>query len=458
MLERYYESERAIWRLCNCGPFGPHMEEFAQYLSERVESRGTAREYIRGASHFSRYAMWEGVYTAKQLDSELAHRFVNEHLPICSCERMNSGKYAGTTTGVQYVLDFLVEKGYCAAPSSPPRRACTPQHFVRRSTSRLGTAEQQAQILSMLPDTIGGLLLKYDEYQDRLFGLCQKTRDIHRAKTLLFLKWVYEHHGVQFQLSELTASDIIAFQEMCNEAGYSNDYRKTVTGCLRGFLRFLRWERILADDLTPAVYQVVEWKLATLPPKLPYEDALLLLSAADRATIKGKRDYLMLLLMLQLGLRANEVVQLQMEDIALQQGEIHIRQTKTNRDRVLPLTNDLADAIIDYLQHRRITEPQRQLFLRTVPPYEPLVSSSALGTVVRTYIGEVGIQTPTLGTHQLRHSLATHLVNHGASFKETADILGHQSIESTRLYAKVQVERLKEIALPFPNWEEVCAR
>lgn len=458
MLELYYESERTIWRLNHCGPFGAHMEGFAQYLSQRYTSRNVVREYIRGAAHFSRYALREGVYEAKRLDSALAYRFINEHLPTCSCERMNSGVYASTTTSAQHVLDYLAGEGYFAPPSSRVGRAPASQHFISRRTSRPGTAEKQATILAFLPETIGGLVLRYDEYLDRLFGLCQKTRDIHRAKTLLFLKWVYENHGADFELSALTAPDIIAFQEMCNETGYSHDYRKTVTGCLRGFLRFLRWERILTDDLTPAVYKVIEWRLASVPKHIPYEDAMLLVSAADRNMLKGKRDYLMLLLMLQLGLRANEIIQMQLGDISLQKGELFIRNTKTNRDRVLPLTNDLADAMVDYLRHRISETPQQRLFLRSVPPHTPLASSAALGSVVRRYIEETGMQTPTLGTHQLRHALATRLVNHGVSFKETADILGHRSIQSTGTYAKVQIERLKEIALPFPCWEEVCSK
>jgi len=368
MLEQYYESARTIQRLRGCGPFGPHMDEFAQYLCEKSYSRGSVREYVRAAGHFSRYALWEGISSVERMDPQLAHRFVNEHLPVCSCERMNSGAYASTTTGTQHALDFLAGKGYFPPSTSMVPGELPSRHFIQRFESGISAVEKQMRMLASLPDTIGGLLLRYDDYLDHLFGLCKKTRDVHRVKTLLFLQWLYARHGTDFELSELAASDIFAFQEDCNETGYSRDYKKTITSCLRGFLRFLRWERILTEDLTPAVYKVIEWKLASVPKFIPYEDARRLISAVDRNTLKGKRDYLMLLLMLQLGLRANEVIQLRMEDIFLRKGELFVRETKTNRERVLPLTNELADAIVDYLRHRQPETPQRHVFIRSVAP------------------------------------------------------------------------------------------
>lgn len=474
MLETYFDDPRTIYRLSNCGIFGGNMKEYAEYLHEQEFSRNTVREYLRAAAHLSRFALWEGVNELSQLDESFACRFVNEHLPKCSCERLNKGKYQSTIYGIWQVLQFLSLTGIIPSPTElvkdslvpnpqkslqllKPKKPLAPKQSESDKPSPTRTdIASQAIIMGSLPESMGGIILQYDEYLDSLFGLCKKTRDIHRLKTMLFLKWVYEKHGLDFQLSSLCTNDVLEFQKMCNEYGYSNDYRKTITSCLRGFLRFLRWQRILEDDLTPAVYKVKEWKLASVPKYIPYETAILLLSAPDRETIKGKRDYLALLLMLQLGLRANEIIQIELQDISLEKGELFVRKTKTHRGRCLPLTNEIANAIVDYLRVRP-SRPQPVLILRTVIPYKPLASSAALGSMVRQYIEELGISAPSYGTHLLRHSLATHLVNNGASFKDTADILGHTTIETTGIYAKVQIERLKDIALPFPCWEEVCA-
>ncbi|HOT59917.1 MAG TPA: tyrosine-type recombinase/integrase [Spirochaetales bacterium] len=473
MLENYFDDPRTNYRLSNCGVFSGKIKEFAEYLHDQEFSRNVVREYLRAAAHLSRFALWEGINELSQLDESFACRFVNEHLPKCSCERLNKGKYKSTIYGIWQVLQFLSRKGIIPSPAElvkdslvpksqkslqllKPRIPLAPKQSISGKPSPPRTdIASQALIMDSLPESMGGIILQYDEYLDSLFGLCKKTRDIHRLKAILFLKWVYEKHGFNFQLSSLCAQDILEFQKMCNEYGYSNDYRKTITSCLRGFLRFLRWQRILEDDLTPAVYKVKEWKMATVPKYIPYETAMQLLSAPDRETAKGKRDYLILLLMLQLGLRANEIIQIKLQDISLEKGELLIRHTKTHRGRSLPLTNEIADAIVDYLRVRP-NRPQPVLILRAVIPYNPLTNSSALGSMVRRYMEELGINAPSYGTHLLRHSLATHLVNNGASFKDTADILGHTTIETTGIYAKVQIERLKDIALPFPCWKEVC--
>ncbi|HBU11876.1 MAG TPA: hypothetical protein DEB31_03875 [Clostridiales bacterium] len=474
MLEDYFIDPRVIYRLSNCGLLGEKIEDFAVYLQRQELSKGTVREYIRAAAHLSRFALWEGLYDLSQLDESFACRFAQEHLPVCSCERLNKGKYSQTIHGVWHVLRFLSGIGAIAPPMELLKNSLEPQQRKplrppaavkplpprklesgKPSPPRTDVASQ-ALIMRRLPESMGGIILQYDEYLDSLFGLCKKTREIHRLKTMLFLKWVYERHGQDFQLSELRSQDILDFQQMCNEYGYSNDYRKTITSCLRGFLRFLRWQRILEEDLTPAVFKVIEWKLADVPKYIPYDDARLLLSAPDRSTVKGKRDYLVLLLIMQLGLRADEIIQIQLDDISLEKGELSIRKTKTHRGRCQPLTNELADALVDYLRVRP-RRPQQGLILRATIPYVPLASSSALGCMVRRYIEEIGISVPSYGTHLLRHSLATHLMNNGASLKDTADILGHVSIQTTGIYAKVQIERLREIAMPFPCWEEVCA-
>jgi site-specific recombinase XerD len=456
------------------------MEEYAAQLHKQGYGRNTAREFLRAAAHLSRFALWEGVTELSGLDEAFACRFINEHLPACSCERLNRGKYTQTITGVWHALRFLSNAGIVPPPAQlvksslepKPQPVPKPQKSQRPkkkapSASMEAKSDKprpprtdissQAAIMQQLPESMGGIILQYDEYLDSLFGLCKKTREVHRLKTMLFLKWVYDKHNLEFRLEDLRTTDILEFQEMCNAYGFSNDYRKTVTSCLRGFLRFLRWQRILEDDLTPAVYKVKEWKLATVPKFIPYETAELLLSAPDRSTVKGKRDYLAMLFMLQLGLRADELIQMQMDDIFLEKGEVFIPKTKSRKERSIPLTDELADAIVDYLRARP-RKPERTLFLRTVIPYVPLASSAALGSVVRRYIEELGIAVPSYGTHLLRHTLATHMVNAGVSFKSAADILGHESIETTGIYAKVQIERLKHIALPFPCWREVCAR
>lgn len=420
MLEFYYTDSRIINRMRRC-LLGQHMDELAQKLHEQGYSKQTARTYLRTAAHWSRYAEWSGISQISQMNSAAAVDFLENHLPNCACERMNCGKYAGASAGVQYILEFLQGKGLIE-PEAPP-------------------AEKQ----DMLSET----LRLYDEYLDRVFGLCEKTRNVHRRNAMLFMQWITKRRGC-LELSELRHEDIAAYQVSCEKNGYSFDWKRTLTSCLRGFVRFLIWKRILKEDLTSSVNTVRQWSLATIPKYMPFENIRLLLQAPDRNTVTGKRDLAMMMLLAYLGLRANEVVNLCVEDIDFRNGQITIRKTKTHNERVQVLTVEIAEVLIDYLKNRGGNFCEQQVFLKTMAPHTPLIAASAVGSMVRKYIVQSGIKTPTHGTHQFRHSLATHLINNGVSMKEIADLLGHTAIQSTAIYAKVQLERLKDVALPFP--------
>lgn len=420
MISNYYHDKRRIKLLREC-LLGEYIDAFADSFAKHDYSIGVVRAYLRTAAHFARFAVWEGKTDASQLNHELSIKFLNEHLPNCSCEKMNSGKFASATAGIDHLMNFLVEKGVIQAPTT-----------------------------IALQNPMSDILTRYDKYLDKIFGLTVKTRNVHRKRAMIFIEWLKERHG-ELNLESITNDDILDFQISVQNNKYSFDYKKTVTSCLRGFMRFLRWERIVQKDFTPAVYKLIEWDLANVPKYMPYDDVLLLLRTPDRNTHVGKRDVAMLILMAHLGLRACEIVNLCVSDIDFRNGTILIKKTKTSVEREMPLTIEIAEILIDYIKNGRHNQKYDGLFLRTYAPYTPIQSSPAVGTMIRKYIKETGLKTPTLGTHQLRHSLATHLINNGSTLKDVADMLGHKSIESTGIYAKVQLERLKDVALPFPG-------
>lgn len=469
LLETYYAESRTIRRFRSCGMLAPFIDDFAGYLEEKGFSRSTARSYLRAARHLSLFALHEGKTSIDEMAPELVGRFVNEHLPTCTCERMNGGVFSETVAALSYLVAFLAARGHAdlvqAAPPTPPFPLCLPcfdagvsgrfeaaVHVRRRPAQE----RRQAELMS-LPTPMGDLLVRYDEYLVRLFGLSDKTRQVHRAKMLFFVQWVIETKGAYFPLSELTTSEIVEFQNVCNDAGFTYDYRRSMMSCLRGFLRFLRWEGIVEEDLTVAVYPLIRWKKDSVPRFIPKESVEALLRAVDRASFLGARDYLMLLLLVQLGLRACEILRIHLEDLNLRKGELFIRASKNNCERLLPLSEEIADSVVAYLRFRPPTAAgESRLFIAAKAPYSPLTSSSAVARVVEKYIRITGIDAPFKGSHLLRHSLATHLVNHDVTVKETADILGHRDLDTTSIYAKVDMIHLREIALPLPStWRKV---
>ena len=129
-------------------------------------------------------------------------------------------------------------------------------------------------------------------------------------------------------------------------------------------------------------------------------------------------------------------------------------KAKSSRQRTLPLPPEAAQVLADYLQHGRPKTPSRVLFLRYRAPLGPL-SAGAVGTIVRTHLLQAGIKdAPKKGSHVLRHSLATCLINEGVPLKQIADLLGHVNLQSTCIYAKVDVRHLSEVARPFPTIKE----
>jgi integrase len=171
-------------------------------------------------------------------------------------------------------------------------------------------------------------------------------------------------------------------------------------------------------------------------------------------TTRCSRDIYIILIMARLGMRAGEVRQLKLDDIDWIEGEIHVRAGKSRRERTLPLLEEVGKALGVYLREERPESAERSIFLTLRPPYRPLACSSAISQISRRIFEEAGVQGPRLGAHRLRHTVATHMVRRGSSFKEVADVLGHTSLKSTGIYAKLDERSLQQVALPWPGGVE----
>ena len=171
-----------------------------------------------------------------------------------------------------------------------------------------------------------------------------------------------------------------------------------------------------------------------------------LLAAADRASPKGKRDYAILLLACRLGLRVSDIRGLCLEHLHWSEDRIVTAQTKTGAPLALPLTEEVGGALIDYLRHGRPQTASRSVFLRAVPPPQP-VSHAIVSSRARHYLQAAGIGARRPGSHTLRHSCVQRLVDAGFAWKTIGDYAGHRSPKSTEIYTKVAVESLRQVAL-----------
>ena len=182
-----------------------------------------------------------------------------------------------------------------------------------------------------------------------------------------------------------------------------------------------------------------------------------LLRVIDRSSAKGKRDYAIILLACRLGLRVGDIRALQLDDLHWADATLEITQSKTHTPLLLPLSEEIGEALIDYLKSGRPKTPYREVFLTLTPPFAPF-SQTNLYHIVAYWRRLAGITFPTeqrQGLHALRHTLATQLLQAQIPLHTIGDILGHVSLESTRLYAKADVEALRSVALDLEEVSDV---
>jgi integrase len=248
----------------------------------------------------------------------------------------------------------------------------------------------------------------------------------------------------------LRARDVIAFVQ--REAGrHGRGYILQVVTALRSFLRFLRYRGDITTDLAAAVPSVASWPRSDLPKHLPAEAVQAVLDSCDLTTIVGRRDYAILLLLARLGLRAGEVVTLQLEDIDWDNGQLTIRSKKGNGWARLPLPSDVGKAISRYLRLDRPRCSCRNVFVRTAAPYQRLADQSVISSLTRSAIQRAGVESVRKGAHLFRHSLATAMLRRGASLDEIGQVLRHKDADTTAIYAKVDLDALRRLAVPWPG-------
>jgi integrase/recombinase XerD len=249
------------------------------------------------------------------------------------------------------------------------------------------------------------------------------------------------------EVSELSATDVS--KAVLSEAARVSPASVRRYGCaLRSLLRYCYLVGVVERDLSTAVLPVSGRRRSLLPKGITSAQSKALLGACDRRRASGRRDYAVILLMLRLGLRAEEVAVLCLDDLDWRAGEITVHGKGGRLDR-LPLPVDVGEAIAGYLRRGRPGQATvREVFLGVQPPQVAL-TPTGLAAIVARAAGRAGIGV--VRAHRLRHTAATDMLRAGASLAEIGQVLRHRSPASTAIYARVDVERLRSIARPWPT-------
>lgn len=216
---------------------------------------------------------------------------------------------------------------------------------------------------------------------------------------------------------------------------------------LRSFLRFSFIEGLVGFDLSQAALPVTGRRRSSLPRGITDADARALLRSCDRRSSIGRRDYAVLITLLQLGLRRGEVARLRLDDIDWRAGQLVVRGKGARHDR-LPLPAAVGQGIASYLRRGRPTSGRREVFLRARAPFAP-IDPGTVASTVRRACRRAGIAE--VGPHRLRHSVACDMVAAGVPLIDVAQVLRHHSLQTTASYGRVDVERLRAVAAPWPG-------
>jgi integrase/recombinase XerD len=409
----------ARWRTwLSTSVLSPTAEAYQTLLQRGGYSAPHASAYLHAVGHFAHWFTDEHL-TLQELNEAVVHRFITEHLPTCRCP----GRCPRTTVVVQAALGHLLD--------------------VLRADGRI-----PARRVGVSP-AIHDELERYGRHLDRVCGLASKTRVGRRW-------WVAQFLADQFgrgpiAVHRLTPRDIADFLQR-HGRHYTPGSTGVRAGALRSYLRFRAaqcGDRV--DALVAAIPTVACWRLAALPSSLTRDETARFLEAFDRRTADGRRGYAMARCMVDLGLRVSEVAALQLDDLQWQGSTVRIGAGKSRRADLLPLPVPTGQALVAYLRHGRPPSPSRAVFVRDRAPVDAPITTEIVRHAIRRAFVRCGLGARYTGTHVLRRTTATQMRVAGASLKQIADVLRHRSLDTTRIYTKIDRPQLAAVAAPWPG-------
>lgn len=410
--DRYLNTSRVVRRL-NEGPLGEHVDLLVEGLQRGRYSLVTSHRYLSLARDFGFWLTASGTGLADVREA-LVTRYLAErwrHRP----------RRVGDVPALGLLLSVL--RG---ANAIPPRQ--------------LPTRDPREDLLDA-----------YGLYMDRKRGLAPSSIAGH----VWFLRPFLRELGIatNADLARLSGPKVAAYIER-----HAGDHGPTTARIMctrvRVFLRYLHAEGFITADLTGAIPKIRRAGEARLPSFMPLEDVQRVLDSCNRTTATGHRDYAILMLLARLGLRACEVARLTLDDFDWRAGQFTVRG-KGRKSAIMPLPPDVGAAVVSYLQHGRPRSDSRLLFLIARAPYTPFKGPQCIQTVAGSAIRRAGIVgLARRGSHAFRHSLATGLLRSGATLTEIGQLLRHEQQDTTRIYAKVDLDSLRPLGLPWLGGEQ----
>ena len=387
-------------------------------LQEKGYATSTIRLYTRACTRFVQWCCRARRHP-RYIDGVGVARFVSTHLPTCHC-----------------------------SPRCPDVHSthAALNHLRKVVENRLDSSENDR--CEVYPPHVIAELHAFQQHLEEVCGLAMATQTYRLRYVGEFLRHLFENSEIAPSLiTPSRVNEYICSRVWACKAGSAS----VIAGSIKSYLKYLVLHGRLPSSLLYSIPRIPNWRLSSCPTVLSDGQVRDLLAAFDQSKASEKRDLAMALCMLDLGLRAGEVAGLTFEDLDPRAMTVLVRRTKSRRVRELPLSASCGEAILAYLREARPTSAHTHLFLRhTVPVGTPMKTENVRGAMRRAYT-RAGLPMTWTGTHLLRHTAATRIQSAGASLKEIADVLGHQSIDTTMIYTKLDMRALQTVALPWPG-------
>ena len=415
MIERFLK--RPLVRRClERSPLAEVVEAFVVHLDGRGYGKHTIQAYLEATAHFGRWLRQQRRDLA-QVDEPTVDTFLKHHLPQCRCPPPCNRTVHLVRAALRQLLVVLRAIGAVARVSAPASHA-------------------------------DGLLARFEAHLTRTCGVAPATVHVRLrvARDLLVARF----GSGPVEPAMLAPADVRRFV-MARALVLAPASTNAIGTAIRSFLRFLDLHGCGPKGAALAVPRAANWRLTGLPPILTDNELTAFLAAFDRTTPLGRRDYAIALCLSGLGLRAGEVARLKLGDVHWRAATIAIAPGKARRGDLLPLPACIAEALADYLRHGRPETRERLIFVHHRAPRGQGGGPSLIRIAVRRAFARAGLDARFTGTHVLRHTAATRLLRGGASMKEVADVLRHRSLDTSAIYAKVDLPMLVNVALPWPG-------
>lgn len=390
---------------------GRHLEGLCEWLSARGYPRDALRRRVESAPFLDARLRSRGVDSLEELTAQ-------ELRDAAPKPTRWSAQLAGALA--RSLADYLAASGSLRAPV-----------FTRTERELAKYTRYLAEVRGLAPKSIGG-----------------QTSTIGRL--LAFLG----HEADATRLGRLDVADLDTFVAAEGRRVGRVSMQKVVAS-LRSFVRFLAIDGRLAPGLETCIESPRLFRGERPPRALPWDSVVAVLEAVDRTSPKGLRDYAMLLLVATYGLRRSEVAALRLDDIAWRARQMRVPRSKVGTSLSLPLTDEVATALLDYLRRGRPESSERAVFLRVRAPAGP-VRACAVSDVFDLWAARAGVALPAGrgGPHTMRHAIAMDLLRRGTAVGTIGGLLGHRTVESTSVYLRLHVEDLRGVALPLPRAAE----